>query len=352
MSNLCRRQIPPGLEDDFAGVSRQIFQNWRMLEGGNRDSCVWLSSRIDRLHRELSTTPDFRNKVRRTVDFGADSKPYHWMPLLEHDNCRSGLLYLPPGGRIAMHDHPHSIGVSMVLGGTPLIFQCDRVSELECRNSSNPLAKKRVSCSRMKPHQKSFIFPQKNNIHGFSSSGSSCLLLNSVFQKKAMHHHRLLPGQLIKRSLSGEHLSSALQKSLTAMFLSMSLSLSASTYADDASLSLDTATTALAAMPFDTLESYALDGNIEAQASLARRYSSGNGVQKDLYRASIWYRRAAEGGCAEAQYQIGVMLLDGEGMTEDSNEGLEWIFRASQADHAKATDVFNYIMANPVALDC
>ncbi len=350
MNNLFRRDVKVGLQDSFTGVSRHIFQNWRTLKSGDRASCIWLSARIDRLHRELSATPGFRSKVQHTQDLAAASKPYHWIPLLEHDNCRSGLLYLPPGGRIAMHDHPDSIGVSIVLDGTPLISQCDRVPGR--RHVFTPLAQETTSLTRLKPHNKSFIFPYKNNIHGFSSSGSSCLLLNSVFQKKAMHHHGFLPGQLINRSLSGEHLSSALQKSLPAIFLSMSLSLPLSVYADDAAPHANTATIVLATMPFETLERVALNGNVHAQAMLAERYYSGEGVKKDLYRANIWYRRAAEGGCAEAQYRIGVMLIDGEGMTEDSNEGLEWIFRASQADHAKATRVFNYLMANPVALDC
>ena len=352
MNNLYRRQVIVGLEDSFTGVSRQITQNWGTLESGDRASCVWLSSHIDQLHRELSTTPDFHNKVRQIEDLTAAGKPYHWMPLLEHDNCRSGLLYLPPGGRIGMHDHPHSIGVSIVLEGTPLISQSDGVSN--SGRSFTSLATEKVSYKWLQPHQKSFIFPHKNNIHGFSSTESSCLLLNSVFQKKTMHHHSFLPGQLIDRFLSGERLSSTLQKSLPGIFLSLSLSLSASVCADDTTFLKGDAAVAstLVRLPFYTLERYALDGNAEAQASLAGRYSSGEGVQKDLYRASIWYRRAAEGGCAEAQYQIGVMLLDGIGITEDSTEGLEWIFRASQADHVKATAVFNYLMANPVALDC
>ncbi len=350
MNNLFRRHIKSGLQDDFAGVSRQVFQNWRTLKNGDRESCKWLSSQIDRLHRELCMSAEFRRKVQQTGDLAAAGKPYQWIPLVEHKNCRSGLLYLPPGGRIAMHDHPDSIGVSIVLKGTPLISQCDRVSG--CRHSFTPLAQEEVSRTRLQPHQKSFIFPRKNNIHGFSSLGASCLLLNSVFQKKAMHHQSFLPGQLINGSLSELHLSSMLQKSLPGIFLSISLSLPASVYADDASLHADTAAISLAIMPFETLERVALDGNVHAQARLARRYSSGAGVKKDLYRAGIWYRRAAEGGCAEAQYQFGVMLLDGEGMTEDSEEGLEWIFRASQANHARATEVFNYLMANPAALDC
>ena len=350
MNDRFGQRINPDYLDDLAGVSRQVFRNWRTLENGSLSSCVWLSSRVDRLYRELLATPEFRNKVQQTEGLRAGCRPYHWISFLEHNNCRSGLLYLPRGGQIGMHDHAGSIGVSIVLQGTPLISQCDRVSE--CGDVLTPVAEEKISRRRLQPQQKSFIFPHKNNIHGFSSAGSSSLLLNTVFHQQALHHHSFLPGQLINRSLSRQHLASTLYQSLLKILLSISLALSASVYAGDASLPAHTAATAQAAMPFDALERVALAGDAHAQAGLAERYSSGHGVEKDLFRASIWYRRAAESGCAEAQYQIGVMLLEGEGMTEDSVEGLEWIFRASQADHAKATGVFNYLMANPAGLDC
>jgi len=352
MSDLFKRQIKPALQDDFAAVSRQVFQNWRTLESGNHASCMWLSSHIDGLYRDLAASPEFCYEVRKTEALSAAGKPYHWMPLVEHDNCRSGLLYLPPDGRIAMHDHPDSIGVSIVLEGTPLISQSNAVSTRG--RSFTSIATEKVSYERLQPHEKSFIFPHKNNIHGFSSAESSSLLLNTLFYKQAMNHHGFIPGRVVNRALSGRHFSSMLQKSLPGILLSISLTLPASVYADDTTfLNGDAAVApALVRLPFDTLERYALDGNVESQGLLARRYSSGDGVKKDLYRAGIWYRRAAKGGCAEAQYQIGMMLLDGEGVTEDSIEGLEWIFRAAQADHVKATRVFNYLMANPVALDC
>jgi hypothetical protein len=348
MNNLYRRQVIVGLQDSFTGVSRQITQNWGTLESGDRASCERLSSHVDELHRDLGANPEFRSKVLQTQNLATTDKSYHWIPLLEHDNCRSGLLYLPPGGRIAMHDHPDSIGVSIVLDGTPLISQCDRVSA--GKNSLTRLVQN-TSHARLQPHQKSFIFPHKQNMHGFSSSGSSCLLLNTLFHKQSMQQG-FIAGNRFDRPLSRQHLPAILHRSLSGLMLSMSLILPASVTAEDSAFYADTAATVLTAIPFDTLERYALDGNVEAQASLARRYSSGDGVSKDLYRASIWYRRAAQGGCAEAQYQIGLMLLDGEGVTEDSSEGLEWIFRASQADHIKATSVFNYLMENPVALDC
>ncbi len=349
MNDIFRQHLKVGLHDGFTEVSRQIIQNWRTLESGNRASCEWLSSHVDELHRDLGANPEMRCKVEQTQDLATTDKPYHWIPLLERDNCRSGLLYLPPGGRIAMHDHPHSIGVSIVLDGTPLITQCDRLST--GKNSLTRLVRKHTSRTRLQPHQKSFIFPHKQNMHGFSSSGSSCLLLNTLFHKQSMHQG-FIAGKRFDRSLSRQPLPAILHRSLPGLMLSMSLLLPASVTADDSAFYADTAAPVLTAMPFDTLERYALDGNVEAQASLARRYSSGDGVNKDLYRASIWYQRAAQGGCAEAQYQFGLMLLDGDGVTEDSAEGLEWIFRASQADHIKATSVFNYLMDNPVALDC
>lgn len=98
-------------------MSRQVIQNWRTLESGGRVSCAWLSSHMDRLYRVLIRSAEFHSMVQQTEDREAANKPNHWMPLLEHDNCRSGLLYLPPWGRIAMHDHQQSIGVSIVLDG-------------------------------------------------------------------------------------------------------------------------------------------------------------------------------------------------------------------------------------------
>lgn len=351
MISIFGRQRKPHYVDDFIGLSHHVFRNWNTLESGNRASSLWLSFRIDRLYRELCATPEFRSKVRQTRGLASCSTPYHWIPLLERRNCRSGLLFLPPGGQIAMHDHQDSIGVSIVLEGTPLISQCDWVPE--SRHSVTPVAQEKVSHRRLQPHQKSFIFPYKNNIHGFSSTGSSCLLLNTVIHKKAICHHSYLPGQLIDRSLSRQRLSSYSRGTLLQLCFSVSLSLSASVYACETTLPADNpVATAMAGMPFDTLERVALDGDVKAQITLAERYYCGDGVKKDLYRASIWYRRAAEGGFADAQYQFGIMMLDGEGITEDSDEGLEWIFRASQAGHCKATEVFNYLMANPAALDC
>jgi hypothetical protein len=49
---------------------------------------------------------------------------------------------------------------------------------------------------------------------------------------------------------------------------------------------------------------------------------------KDLVEAARWYRLAAEQGHAESQYDLGFMLLLGEGGHKNTEEGLMWLERA------------------------
>lgn len=52
---------------------------------------------------------------------------------------------------------------------------------------------------------------------------------------------------------------------------------------------------------FQNLEPFARKGDAEAQFHVAVMYESGNGVQYDYYKASDWYRSAADQGHANAQ---------------------------------------------------
>jgi len=46
-----------------------------------------------------------------------------------------------------------------------------------------------------------------------------------------------------------------------------------------------------------------------AQFNLGVCYSDGDGVAKDAEQAVSWYRRAAEAGDADAQFNLGISLL-------------------------------------------
>ena len=71
-------------------------------------------------------------------------------------------------------------------------------------------------------------------------------------------------------------------------------------------------------------------GSIHAQRELGVLYATGEwSGPKDLREAVRWYRLAAEKGEALSQYDLGFMLLLGEGQPSNVEEGLMWLERAA-----------------------
>ena len=55
-------------------------------------------------------------------------------------------------------------------------------------------------------------------------------------------------------------------------------------------------------------------GNAKAQFALGVMYDNGQGVPQDYAQAAVWYRKAAEQGYAAAQSNLGVMYTKGQGV--------------------------------------
>jgi uncharacterized protein len=71
------------------------------------------------------------------------------------------------------------------------------------------------------------------------------------------------------------------------------------------------------------------DGDATAQFNLGLMYVNGHGVQRDDSAAALWFRKAAEQGYALAQSNLGTMYLYGHGMTQNDTEAVMW-FRKAQ----------------------
>ncbi len=78
-------------------------------------------------------------------------------------------------------------------------------------------------------------------------------------------------------------------------------------------------------------------GDPEAQYKLGVAYFHGRGVEQDYVAASKWYQAAAEQGNDKAQFNLGLMCLDGnQGVAKDEAEAARWFRKASEHGHAKA----------------
>ena len=65
-------------------------------------------------------------------------------------------------------------------------------------------------------------------------------------------------------------------------------------------------------------------------------YAEGDGVAKDLEEAIKWWRKAADQGDANAQFNLGWAYSNGEGVAKDSEEAAEWFRKAAEQGHAGA----------------
>ena len=64
-------------------------------------------------------------------------------------------------------------------------------------------------------------------------------------------------------------------------------------------------------------------GYADAQFNISKMYYKGDGVSQDYAEAAKWYRKAAEQGHDWAQYNLGWMYFCGEGVPKDYAEAVK-----------------------------
>ena len=87
---------------------------------------------------------------------------------------------------------------------------------------------------------------------------------------------------------------------------------------------------------FEETKARAEQGNATAQFSLGVMYANGDGVPENDAEAVRWYRLAAEQGDASAQYNLGYMYANGEGVPENDAEAVRWFRLAAEQGYASA----------------
>ncbi len=73
-----------------------------------------------------------------------------------------------------------------------------------------------------------------------------------------------------------------------------------------------------------------------AQYNLGIMYENGQGVGKDHREAVRWHRKAAEQGNGHAQYSLGRMYRIGLGISEDHMEAVNWYRKSADQGYAEA----------------
>lgn len=81
----------------------------------------------------------------------------------------------------------------------------------------------------------------------------------------------------------------------------------------------------------------AYGGDAKAQYLLATSYLNGtNGLGKDLFEASLWFKKLAESHYVPSQYEYAISLLEGRGILKNLSLAIHWLTLAAAENYAEA----------------
>lgn len=87
---------------------------------------------------------------------------------------------------------------------------------------------------------------------------------------------------------------------------------------------------------FSVYRKYAKEGNAIAQYNLGIMYSNAQGVKNNDQHAVYCYQKAADQGCATAQNNLGWMYTNGRGVEKDDQKAVFWYRKAAEQGNATA----------------
>ena len=91
------------------------------------------------------------------------------------------------------------------------------------------------------------------------------------------------------------------------------------------------------------IEFLAYGGEPRAQYDLGVIYDQGQGVPQSDAKAMEWYERAAQQGEPRAQYNLGLMYLNGQGVPPDLVKAYYWITLSANRGNVHARDARDFV---------
>ena len=254
-----------------------------------------------------SILPDFLQQLNQVEV----ERKHKVIRLNQHNNFKVALHIIPSRYEIPAHLHLGVISIINVQYGALRIKQ------------RSIFERDKAFYSEINKHQACAGLEKLRNIHSIHSKSSPCIFLSFRISKKQSVKDK------IKKQLPV--LASTLMLMFSGFFNSNIIALEKSPVGFS-----------------DHFLHYVNNSNVV----LANKLRTGIGVEKDLQAAALLYLQEAKKGNAEAQYWIGVMCFDGEGITEDTDEALQWIALSSNQNYPPAQKLLRYMLSVDEVLDC
>ena len=89
---------------------------------------------------------------------------------------------------------------------------------------------------------------------------------------------------------------------------------------------------------YSIFEELALENDSPAQYGLGVMYYEGQGVKQDYLKAKEWYEKAAMQGYSDAQLNLGLMYVQGQGVNVDKFKAYELWLKAAKQGNSNAQE--------------
>ena len=87
-------------------------------------------------------------------------------------------------------------------------------------------------------------------------------------------------------------------------------------------------------------------GNAEAQFNVGLMYYEGDGVEQDYAEAAKWFSKASEKGHPVAQFSLGVLYIEGHEGWEDYVQALMWFMLAARRGEPHGEQAVEFLVKN------
>ncbi len=86
---------------------------------------------------------------------------------------------------------------------------------------------------------------------------------------------------------------------------------------------------------YNDIKKQAEKGDIDAQYILGTMYYDGDGVTQDYKQAAYWFTKGAKQGDARFQLILGMMYYDGQGVPQNYKQAAYWLTKCAEQGDAR-----------------
>ena len=86
--------------------------------------------------------------------------------------------------------------------------------------------------------------------------------------------------------------------------------------------------------------------NANAQYNLGLMYEEGEGIRQNYNMAMKWYQDSADQDDADAQYRIGVLYAQGKGVTKNKQQAQQWYQVACNNGNSRSCTAYSKLPLN------